>query len=117
MTDQDIKQSLTEQFLAERLYQYEKLFAGPLWKKSLQPYLKALYEMSLRSVLQETDHTRSDIQKGRALALENIMNLPKFIEYLQSMKTNPSQGHPEAKLSGPITDYEGDFADEIHVEE
>ena len=109
MTDQDIKQSLVDQYLKERLSQYDRLFTSPLWKKSWQPYLKALYEMSIRKVLTETDHTKSDMQKGMALAYENMLNLPKFVEYLGKNKTEPTNQEGESKMPGPITSYLDDM--------
>lgn len=115
MTDHEIKQSLVDEFIVERLSQYERFFNSPLWKKSFHPYLKALYEMAIRSALQGNDHMTIDVHRGRALAFEALLNLPKFIEKLIADKTNPSSIHPEAKLSGPITDYLDDFP-ELHHE-
>lgn len=115
MTDHEIKQSLVDEFILERLSQYERFFNTPLWKKSLQPYLKALYEMAVRSTLQGNDHMTIDIQRGRALAFEALLNMPKFVDKLISEKSDPSSMHPEAKLSGPITDYLDDFP-ELHHE-
>jgi hypothetical protein len=110
MSDQ-IKQSLVDEFLSERLSQYERHFQSVLWKKSFQPYLKALYEMAVRSALQGKDHMTIDMKRGEALAFENILNLPKFIDFLIEQKTKGSEKVPERKLSGAITDYEGDFSD------
>jgi hypothetical protein len=109
MTDTQIKQSLVDEFLKERLGQYERHFSSPLWKKSIQPYLKALYEMSIRKVLTETDHTKSDMQKGMALAYENILNLPKFIEFMGKNKTNPTNQGGDEKLPGYSTGYLDDL--------
>jgi hypothetical protein len=109
VTDTDIKQSLVDEFLKERLKQYDRLFSSPIWKKSLYPYLKALYEIEVRRVLAEMDHTKSDVAKGRALAFENIINLPKFVEYMLSNKTNHTNQNGDEKLPGPATDYMGDF--------
>lgn len=110
MSDQ-IKQSLVDEFLVERLSQYHSHFQSVLWKKSFQPYLKALYEMSVRATLQGSDHMSIDVQRGRALAFEAILNLPKFVDKLIADKTSGEKTTPESKLAGPITDYEGDFSE------
>lgn len=116
MSDQQIKQSLVDEFISDRLSQYERHFNSPLWKKSLQPYLKALYEIANRNVLQGKDHMTIDVQRGMALAFENILNLPKFVDHLIGEKTNPSAATSPAQLNGPITDYADDFR-ELFIED
>lgn len=111
MTDTEIKQSLIDQYIKERVNQYDRFFSTPLWRKSLHPYLRALYEISIRKVLTEKDHVNSDMQKGFALAYENVINLPKFIEFLAKEKTNGTNQDGEDKLPGASTDYMGDFDD------
>ena len=76
----DLNQNLWDQFIADYDGNYEKLFAGKLWKQSLLPWMKAIREVKLRTVLQSKDHMEIDMARGFVLAIEQIMNLPGAID-------------------------------------
>lgn len=101
-------ENLTAQFLDEHLKQYDRFFSSMLWKKSLLPWLKAQREIANRALIQGKDHIEMDVQRGRVLMAEAIINLPKFIEYRIEAKTKESVESANGNYSSPSTDaYEG----------
>lgn len=97
----ELNQTLWDEFITPYKGNLEKLFASNVWKKSLQPWLKAHREVRIRTVLQTRDHTETDINKGMTLALEMLMNLP---EALAAYKP------AEKPVQQPATDYSDGLA-------
>lgn len=98
-----VTKTLFSEFVDERLEQYDRLFSGNLWKKSLLPFLKSSRELAIIRLLASRDHTETDMQKGFILALDNVINLPKYVENALKAKTDPESAHNPENYPSPIT--------------
>jgi hypothetical protein len=93
------RQSLWDEFIVSHKSNLEKLFASNVWKKSLLPWMKAHRANRAETIIHSKDHISDDINKGMAIALEMLINLPEAIAAYEKQKP---QENPEPQ---PATDY------------
>jgi hypothetical protein len=86
----DIKQSVWNEFIVERIDQVEKILTSAAWKKAILPWLQAHREMKIRAVLQSDNHSQIDRDRGFVLAFEQLINLGKAIEFERTQQSNKS---------------------------
>jgi len=98
----DIKENIWQENVTSYEVAYEKLFAKPIWSKSLLPLLKAWREVQIRTILQDKDPQNREVARGIALGLEMIMNLPAAIEARKKM----GEGKSEPVTRQTTTGYE-----------
>ena len=98
--------SVWKEFIEENRPSLEKLFGQNVWKKALLPWLKATREIKIRTILTSKDHVEIDMARGFALAIEQIMNLPKGVSATKQVETQKKAEQT------PITDYMDQFTDD-----
>lgn len=97
--DNSPQSNVWKQYIEPFRPNFEKLFGQLLWKKAFLPWLKAVREIQIRTILNSKDHSETDKAKGFVLAIEMIMNLPGAMEAMKAM------GQQEQPQQQAITDY------------